>query len=198
MAKIKVLGESGILDKIGKRNIILICAVLFVGLAVYLNYMWFSGATAPSDDVIYGDQNMSDLQAGTNNENDENADAGVGNTAGTDAYFASAQLSRQQARDEALQVLQTVLASADALETTKEEALSSISTIAGEIEKESNVEALILAKGFAQCVAVINGDSASVIVKNDGALLPAQVAQITEIVYTQTGILPANLTIISK
>lgn len=196
MAKIKVLGESGILDKIGKRNIILICAVLFVGLAVYLNYMWFSGATAPSDDVNYGDQNMSDLQAGTNNG--ENEDAGVGNTAGTDAYFASAQLSRQQARDEALQVLQTVLASADALETTKEEALSSISTIAGEIEKESNVEALILAKGFAQCVAVINGDSASVIVKNDGALLPAQVAQITEIVYTQTGILPANLTIISK
>ena len=195
MAKIKVLGEEGLLEKIGKRNIILVCAVLFVGLAVYLNYMWFSSAAEESGKVDYGDQNMSDLQGSANGDQNENAENTVTNT---DAYFEAAALSRQQARDEALQVLQTVLASADAIDSTKEEALGAISAIAGEIEEESNVEALILAKGFEQCVAVINGDTASVIVKNDGELLPAQVAQITEIVYTQTGILPVNLTIIQK
>ena len=47
-------------------------------------------------------------------------------------------------------------------------------------------------------MTVISGDSASVIVKSDAELLPSQVAQITEIVYKQTGILPQNLTIIRK
>ena len=37
MAKMKVMGESGLFAKIGKRNLVLICAVLFIGLAVVLN-----------------------------------------------------------------------------------------------------------------------------------------------------------------
>ncbi len=194
MAKIKVLGETGVLEKIGKRNIILVCAVLFIGLAVYLNYMWFSDAAEPSVDVGYGNNNMDSTVGGV----EEDETVGGSTTTDTDAYFSAAQISRQQARDEALQVLQSVLSSTTALDTTKEEALDSIAAIAGEIEDEANVEALILAKGFEQCVAVINGDKASIIVKNDGQLLPNQVAQITEIVYTQTGILPVNLTIINK
>lgn len=193
MAKLQVLGESGILAKIGKRNIILVCAVLFIGLAVYLNYMWFSDAAEPSGVIDYGNNNMTNVN-GNGTQNDQEASG----TTDTDAYFTSAQLSRQQARDEALQVLQTVLASADALDSTKEQALADISAIASEIENESNIEALVVAKGFSDCVAVISGDSASVIVKSNAELLPNQVAQITEIVYQQTGILPANLTIIRK
>ena len=192
MAKMKVMGESGILAKIGKRNLILICAVLFIGLAVYLNYMWFSDAAEPTGNIGYGENN--NLAGGTTEPEDEN----VSGTTDTDAYFTSAQLSRQQARDEALQVLQTVLANAEALDATKEQALADISAIAGEIEHESNVEALVVAKGFEDCVAVINGDKASVIVKSAEELLPSQVAQITEIVYQQTGILPVNLNIIRK
>ena len=195
MAKMKVMGESGVLAKIGKRNLVLICAVLFIGLAVYLNYMWFSGAAEPTGGNIgYGDNN--NLTSGTEAPEDENVSGTT--TTDTDAYFTSAQLSRQQARDEALQVLQTVLANAQALDETKEQALADISAIAGEIEHESNVEALVVAKGFEDCVAVINGDKASVIVKSAEELLPSQVAQITEIVYQQTGILPVNLNIIRK
>ena len=194
MAKIKVLGESGILAKIGKRNVIMVCAVLFIGLAVYLNYMWFSDAAEPTGNINYGGSNMENTQGDVT----DGGDSAVSDTTDTDAYFTSTQLSRQQARDEALQVLQTVLANAEALESTKEQALEDIAAIAGEIEHESNVEALVVAKGFDDCVAVINGDSASVIVKSDSELLPSQVAQITEIVYQQTGILPANLTIIRK
>ncbi len=194
MATMKVLGESGILAKIGKRNLILICAVLFIGLAVYLNYMWFSEAAEPAGNIGYGENN--NLAGGTAEPEDENVSGTT--TPDTDSYFTSAQLSRQQARDEALQVLQTVLANAQALDETKEQALADISAIAGEIEHESNVEALVVAKGFEDCVAVINGDKASVIVKSAEELLPSQVAQITEIVYQQTGILPVNLNIIRK
>ena len=193
MAKMKVLGDGGIIEKLGKRNIIIACAVLFIGLAVYLNYAWFSGAEEAGS-LDYGSGNMSDTLGGAEGD----GDGGNASVTDTDAYFASAQISRQQARDEALAVLQTVLENAEALDSTKEQALADISAIASEIASESNVEALVVAKGFSDCVAVISGDSASVIVKSDTELLPSQVAKITEIVYKETGILPQNLTIIRK
>lgn len=182
MAKIKFKGEDGIFSKIGRRNLLIVCAVLLIGGAVALNYFLFTG----DDKVDYDGSGMTDA----------NPDDGAGNTA--DTYFAAAELSRDQARDEALAVLQTVLASEDALEETKNQALSDISRIALEIEKEANIESLVRARGFEECIAVISGDSASVIVRSDAELLGSHVAQISEIVYEQAGILPANLKILCK
>ena len=189
----KFFGSNGALSKIGKRNIVIICAVLLIGVAVYLNYIWFYDSV---DNIGYGDNNMSDVYGDANGDNI--ASSGNPQNDGNSAYFSATQLSRQQARDEALDVLQKVLDSEDALDVTKEQALVDISRIASDIEKESNIEALIVAKGFDKCVAVINGDSASVVVECDTALVASQVAQITEIVYTSAGILPANLNIIQK
>lgn len=186
-----LFGKNGAIVKFGKRNIIIVCAVLLIGVAVYLNYLWYYDSL---NNLGYGDNNMSD-QLG-NNSDDLNASAEADNT--NEAYFSATQLSRQQARDEALEVLQKVVSSEDALEVTKEQALEDISRIASEIEKESNIEALIVAKGFEKCVAVINGENASIIVKSDGALVNSQIAQISEIVYTSAGILPANIKIIQK
>ena len=183
MAKFKLKGEGGLLAKIGRRNMIIALAVLLVGSAVTVNYFIFRDNKG---DVDYGASNMGDANTGT--------DASVSG----DTYFSAAQISRQQARDEALEVLQTVLSSNEATDSSKEQALTDISRIALEIEKESNIEALVRAKGFSECVAVINGEKASVIVKSAAELLPSQVAQITEIVYQQTGILPVNLNIIRK
>jgi hypothetical protein len=66
------------------------------------------------------------------------------------------------------------------------------------MEAEANIETLICGKGFAQCVAVINGDTCSVVVKCEGELLPAQISQINEIVYEQAGIAPTNVRIVTK
>ena len=187
MAKFKLFGQGGFFSKIGKRNLVIIGAVIAVGAAVWINYAVMSS----TGDVGYGDQDTS---------TDGTTDVG-GNTDGTDAtatYFTSAQLSRQQAREEALAVLQTVVESEDALAETKTQALSDIAKIAEDIKSEANVEALVKAKGFDACVAVLSGDKISVIVKSDEALAASQVAQINEIVYSQTGILPTNVNIIQK
>ena len=85
----------------------------------------------------------------------------------------------------------------DADDTVKAEALAGISSIASEIQKEADIESLITAKGFDQCVAVLNGSSISIVVSAD-TLQPAQIAQINEIVYAQTGITPSGVTIIHK
>jgi hypothetical protein len=65
------------------------------------------------------------------------------------------------------------------------------------MEAEANIETLIMSKGFEQCVAVINGDAASIVVKSDG-LIASQISQINEIVYEQAGISPMKITIIQK
>ena len=65
------------------------------------------------------------------------------------------------------------------------------------MEAESNIETLIVAKGFEECVAVISGESVNIVVKSDG-LQAAQISQINEIVYEQSGILPVNIKIIQR
>ena len=70
--------------------------------------------------------------------------------------------------------------------------------IAVNMEREANIESLIEAKGFSPCVAVVNGDRASIVVSHEEDLTGADNARICTIVYEQTGILPQNVTIIRK
>ena len=64
---------------------------------------------------------------------------------------------------------------------------------------ESNIETLVMAKGFSDCVAVINGDMATIVVKTDGdGLLASEISQINEIVYEQAQILPVNIKITER
>ncbi|MBQ4298353.1 MAG: SpoIIIAH-like family protein, partial [Clostridia bacterium] len=114
-----------------------------------------------------------------------------------DEYFASTVLNRQKARDEAVEVLRTVVSSENALETAKQQALGDIERIAADIAKEADIETLVRSKGFESCIAVISGDVVNVIVKSSG-LLPSEVAQINEIVLEQTGTKPENVKIIEK
>lgn len=158
-----------------KKSLIVCASVLVICGAVYLNYALFS---EPEE------------QAPISGVETVKADP-------TEEYFSSAVLSRQKARDEAIEVLQQVVDSTDAVEEVKNEAYTGINTIAKEIECESNIEQLVLAKGFEQCLAVVNENSASIIVKSDG-LLANEVAQIKEIVYEQSGVHPRDIKIIEK
>ena len=174
-----------ILGKIGKRNIIIACAVVLIGVAVLMNFILFSGTDNGGYDGY-------DQPSGNVSDN-----AGDSTATDANAYFSATQVSRQRARDEALEVLQAVVENVDATEAMKNEALAEIAVIADEIQKEANIESLITAKGFEACVAVINNDTASIVVKADD-LQPAQIAQINAIVYEQAGILPSGVTIIRK
>ena len=90
-----------------------------------------------------------------------------------------------------------VVDSENADDETVAQALSDISKLAMTMEMEANIETLVMAKGFEQCVAVINGDSARIIVSGS-QLTQAQIAQINEVVYEQANILPVNITITEK
>ena len=171
------------------RSAVVIVAVLLIGLAVYLNYRWFYD---PISSLGYGENNMDDnldSSQTTGGETDENA--------GENNYFTSTALTRKQSRDEAIDVLKMVTENEDATETAKAEAAQKISQIAVDIQNEANIESLVKAKGFEECVAVISEDSVSVIVKAE-SLQANQAAQILAIVYETTGISPENISIINK
>lgn len=177
---LKKIGD--IIGKIGVKNFVIAGSFLIIGLTVILNFVLFGNTTPIVSD---GDA----LGAGI----EENADA----QQQEEAYFASAQLSRKQARDQAIAVLQTVVESSTADATTREQASNDISRIASEIQVEANIETLIKSKGFEECVAVVSEGSASIIVRSDG-LLPNELSQIKEIVYEQAGIDPVYIKIIEQ
>ena len=173
------------IKKFGIRNLVIICAVLIIGGAIGINYIFYQDAPVGPDtnvDINLGDTNINDTLQNDNAASD---------------YFAQTILSRQQARDEAIEVLQSVVQNSEAMPETVEAALADIAKIAENIECESRIETLIKAKGFEECIAVVSDESATVIVKSD-KLLASEVAQINEIVYEQIGILPTELKIIEK
>ena len=181
------LGES--LKKNMKRNLVVLGSVLLIGGAVWLNWALFSAAGDEDYDPSY--------YASGEAENDpkDESNAGAQNT--ENSYFAMAQIDRSRARDEAMEVLNQITASEDATEEARAQAYAAIEQMAVDIENEANIETLMKAKGFEECVAVISNNAATIIVKSDG-LLPSQLAQITEIVWEQTGITPASVKIIEK
>ena len=176
--------------KVGKRNFIIAGAILLIASAIVLNFAVFNSADK-NDGYDY------DQSAGMQGNVDNSGNSTNQNAQETDSYFSSVQISRQRTRDEAIEVLQSVVDNQSSTETAKNEALAEINKLATVMEAEANIETLIIEKGFEECVAVISGQNASVVVKSEG-LIPSQISQINEIVYQQAGILPVNITIIER
>lgn len=196
MTKWEMIREKAktIVRKAGKKTIVTVCTVVVLGCMVVLNVVLFSGNQGSGK----GMQLAVDLTADPTTEASEAPESATELQAGQmNDYFTAMSLNRQQARDEAMEVLLSVAESQTALDEAKEAALHDINKLAADMEKETNIETMILAKGFAQCIAVISNDNCNVIVESDG-LQPGEVAQITEIVYEQAGIQPTNLKIVEK
>jgi len=175
--------------KINNRTWVACGAVLIIGIAVLLNVLFMPSSSTDGEGILSPAIDLTDVSA-TLNERDTSGNS-------VDA-FVEMTLSRQQARDEAIEVLKTLANSESATEEAKTDAMAEIEVIANCIENEANIESLIKAKGFEECVAVLSDDSASVIIRTSDALAPNQIAQISEIVYEQAGILPTDLNIIES
>lgn len=173
------------ISTIGKRNWMLVGAVALIGAAVALNWHFFADSAKNDGYADY------DQAAGMMGESEQPGGA----QADAEDYFATVELNRRQARDESLEVLQNVLDSESADEEVKNKALEEMAAIASEIDTEANIEALLVSKGFEDCVAILNGNSINVVVKSQGELQPAQIAQINAVVYEQTGLEPINIII---
>ena len=118
-------------------------------------------------------------------------------TAESGSYFSTARLNRQQARDNALSLLQEAAKDEKADQTAVDEANASIQTMADATVTEAQIENLITAKGYTDCVAFLGEDSISVVVSAlDNGMTDADAARIGEIVMEQTGLKADQIKII--
>ena len=182
-----------------KRNAVVVAIVLFVGAAVYLNWSYNNQTDETGDDsgkvlgqtsLVNGEQGETGedgtpVESGTAGETGENVDDSGTQT----GYFASARLNRQQARDSALELLQEAAADASADQALIDEANASIQAMATYTMSEAQVENLITAKGYGECVCFLNENSASVVVAaTESGLTESDTAKIVEIVMETTGL----------
>ncbi len=187
--------------KLWKRNAVVAAIVLFVCVAVYLNWSYQQDETGVDAGKTLG---QAALVGGKTNDPlllatpapDESADPNE--TAGTSTgYFSAARLNRQQARDSALGMLQETLNSDASEEAAKADAGAAIETLAASTVSEAQIENLVIAKGYTDCVAFISEGGVSVVVSAvEGGLQDADAARITEIVMDETGVPASQIKII--
>lgn len=184
--------------KLWKRNAVVAAIVLFVCVAVYLNWSYQKeGADVDvgktlGQAALVGGKTDDPLLPGSPAPGESAAPSATGT-----GYFASARLNRQQARDSALTMLQDTMNSETAQEAAKTEAGAAIETLAASTVSEAQIENLVVAKGYADCLAFISDGGVSVVVSaTEDGLQDADVARITEIVTGETGIPASQITII--
>ncbi|MDE7246099.1 MAG: SpoIIIAH-like family protein, partial [Oscillospiraceae bacterium] len=116
--------------------------------------------------------------------------------ASVSSYFDTARLSRQQSRDNALSLLREAAGQENAEQGVLDDANRAIQTLAGYTMLEGQIENLIIAKGYADCVAFMGENSVSIVVSaaEDG-LQTEDVAKITDIVLNETDYTADQITI---
>lgn len=168
-----------------KKNVLATAVLVTVCGGIYLNWRFTSGKgtndlvntldaqKVMSDDMLV----MSDVP-----------ELSEGNDVSTSSdYFAAVRLSRQQARDSAVSLLQEAMAYSEDTQSTASSA--QLDDIVQTALCEAQIESLVIAKGYSDCVAYMNDSGISVAVASpEGGLQETDVALIADIVMTQSKI----------
>ena len=171
------------MKQVWKRRAVVAAVLMLVGTSVYLNWR-YAGTVEDSGKKVLGQSAL---------VNGETTDAEV--TAAGDDYFAAARLSRKQARDTAISMLQQAQVDENATEDVLNEASQTMQVLAAYTVAESQIESLVVAKGYADCVAFMGDDAISVVVSDPDGLDAVDVARIKDIVVSETSYTPDQIRI---
>ena len=193
---------------IGKRQIILAALIMGLGIAVYLNWQYsaadydlaVTNNTGSEGSTNYGEAQYVDAPQLLDNlkPNAESKMVSVDDIAepGSDeAFFVEAKLSRQKARDEAVETLAVMLSDANLTGEQKTSLAIRATELAGSIETEGKIENLIKAKGFLDVMVYYDTQRADIMIKTAG-LGSDDIVKIRDIILKETEIPVENISII--
>ena len=171
--------------KTWKKNLVAAAVLVTVCAGIYVNWLYTEeNTTTDLTDTLDTEKVMSD---DTLILSDDAAvlSSGEGlDTTATD-YFAAVRLSRQQARDSAVNLLQEAISYSDS--TKAAESSAELEDIVQTALSEAQIESLVIAKGYTDCVAYMTNEGISVAVSSpEGGLQQTDVAVIADIVMSQT------------
>lgn len=175
--------------KMWKKNVIVAAVLVLVCAGIYLNWS-YSQSRDPENlvDTLNADKLLDDdtlVMADGSDPLTQAAMEGVDGAEASADYFAAVRLSRQQSRDSAVSMLQEAMsygeeadgAASDKLENIVETALS-----------EAQIESLVIAKGYTDCVAYMTDNGISVAVAApEGGLQAEDVSLISDVILSQSG-----------
>lgn len=174
--------------KIWKKNLVAVAVLVTVCAGIYVNWLY------TQDQTVMGLTDTLDVEKVMNTDtlmlSEDMAAIAAGEDVQTTAsdYFAAVRLSRQEARDSAVNLLQEAMAYS-AVETGSKdlESAMELETIVQTALSEAQIESLVIAKGYTDCVAYMTGDGISVAVSSpEGGLQQQDVAVIADIVMQQS------------
>lgn len=120
----------------------------------------------------------------------------VANNSGS-KFFEEARLKRTKAHDEAMDAVQKALKSASLSAEEKKSYTQQLTGSLEDLNAENEIETLVRAKGFADCLCFLQSGRADLTVMTSGdALTAAQVAQIRDIVLSKSNVTAQNITIV--
>lgn len=176
-----------------KKNAVAAGILITVCAGIYVNWLYTGGKTATDlTDTLDSQKVMSDemLVIG-----DSVISVGGDDVNTVTDYFAAVRLSRQQARDSAVTLLQEAMSYGEGkqeIDTSAE-----LEQIVQTALCEAQIESLVIAKGYADCVAYMSEDGISVAVASpEGGLQDQDVALIADIVMTQSQMKMAQIRVV--
>ena len=174
-----------------KRNVVTVTVLLFVCAAVYLNWS-YNNRWGTADSAMVEAEDDAMTQAKQDYE-DAMKDEGVT----VPSYFATARLTRQEARVEALNLLEMTATSENASQETIDSAMNAISAMATYSLQETQIENMLIAKDYADCVVFVSEDGVTVTVPapTEG-LSPDAVARITDAILSETDFAMSQISVI--
>lgn len=170
--------------QIWKKNLVAIAVLIAVFAGIYVNWLYSEDqAVIGLEDTLYTEKILSSdtLVMSDGTLFDDSIDT---QTTMTD-YFAAVRLSRQQARDSAVSLLQEAMSYSDQAEYMQSNA--QLEKLVQTALCEAQIESLIIAKGYADCVAYISEEGITVAVATpEGGMQKTDAALIADIVMTQS------------
>ena len=190
-----------------KATAITLAAALVI--AVYLNWQYArTGVTLEEDAVNVSavsqetvpvtDELMTEAEAvsSANKNYGEAQLVSVANDAGA-KFFEEARLKRQKAHDEAMDTIQKTLKTSGLSAEEKKGYTQQLTSNLEDLNVENEIETLVKAKGFADCLCFLQSGRADLTVMTSGdALTAAQVAQIRDIVLSKSEVTAQNITVV--
>ena len=170
--------------KIWKKNIVAAAVLVTVCAGIYVNWLYTEDQnTADLTDTLDADKILSADMLVMNDGTTLAVDNSGSDTVSD--YFAAVRLSRQEARDSAVGLLQEAMVYNDDAQTAQ--ANAKLEQIVQVALCEAQIESLVIAKGYTDCVAYISDEGISVAVSSpEGGLKNTDVAVIADIVMTQS------------
>ncbi|MBQ9837257.1 MAG: SpoIIIAH-like family protein [Oscillospiraceae bacterium] len=172
-----------------KRHAVVLAVLVLVGTSVYLN--WRYADNVAETGKILGQATLVNQNGEGVTQTGESGDA----VSVSGSYFDTARLSRQQARDSAISMLQEAEMDENATEDVLNEASLALQVLASYTVAEAQIESLVTAKGYEDCVVFMGEDSCSVVVADPDGVDSTDAARIKDIVISETDYTAAQIKI---